>query len=530
MFMSRHWSKLTIKTFNIILSVLLTTLSLQAWGIDCSSNNIVLSTQEEVDNFQATYGGDGICDTVNGNVVVSGNDITNVDGLANLVTAQELYIEDNDALTNIDGLASLVALSESSTSNNDAPTKFDGLASLNGFTDLNIRSKEAATNIDGLDSSPIPGSLLIIRNNDALTNIDGLANLVSVLTIFIEDNDALTNINGLANLIFLGGLVVSDNDALTNIDGLANLTSSVDLIISNNDALTNIDSLKNITSIWQLGISGNAALTNIDGLANLTGGIQGVSINSNAALTNIDGLANLTEIYNDLNIESNAALTNVDGLANLTSAGVLYLQSNVSLGQCAGLSRLVDQWDDAEPGPGPGISGIPDVFEVVINNNSDGCNSVEEILAGVDSSNINPGLNDAWFNPETNGQGFFITVFPDLNAISLAWFTYDTELPADDAQANLGDPGHRWMTAVGPISGNQAIMKIEMTSGGIFDTATQIDRTDPPGSDGTIILTFNSCNTGTVEYDIPSINKSGTVPIQRVANDNIALCEALITH
>jgi hypothetical protein len=26
---------------------------------------------------------------------------------------------------------------------------------------------------------------------------------------------------------------------------------------------------------------------------------------------------------------------------------------------------------------------------------------------------INPGLNDAWFNPDTNGQGFFINVFPD---------------------------------------------------------------------------------------------------------------------
>ena len=70
-------------------------------------------------------------------------------------------------------------------------------------------------------------------------------------------------------------------------------------------------------------------------------------------------------------------------------------------------------------------------------------------------------------------------------------------------------------------------MNIEMTSGGLFDAAAAIERTDPPGSDGTIILTFDSCNSGTVEYDIPSINRSGTVPIQRVAGDNIALCEAL---
>jgi hypothetical protein len=111
--------------------------------------------------------------------------------------------------------------------------------------------------------------------------------------------------------------------------------------------------------------------------------------------------------------------------------------------------------------------------------------------------------------------------------VSLSWFTYDTEFPAEDATANLGDPGHCWLTAVGPILGNQVFMEIEMTSGGLFDTSTLIDRTDPPGSDGTIILTFDSCNSGTVEYDITSINQKGIVPIQRVAKDNIVLCEAL---
>ena len=75
--------------------------------------------------------------------------------------------------------------------------------------------------------------------------------------------------------------------------------------------------------------------------------------------------------------------------------------------------------------------------------------------------------------------------------------------------------------------GAQVLMNIEMTSGDIFDSATDIIRTDPPGSDGTIILTFDSCNSGTVEYDIPSINRQGIVPIQRVAGDNIVICEAL---
>ncbi len=98
-----------------------------------------------------------------------------------------------------------------------------------------------------------------------------------------------------------------------------------------------------------------------------------------------------------------------------------------------------------------------------------------------------------------------------------------------DATANLGDPGHRWFNAAGLIQegSNQVIMDIDFTSGGIFDTYTEIEHTDPPGSDGTIILTFDSCNSGTVKYDITSIDRQGIVPIRRVADDNIVICEAL---
>ena len=139
---------------------------------------------------------------------------------------------------------------------------------------------------------------------------------------------------------------------------------------------------------------------------------------------------------------------------------------------------------------------------------------------------MNAGLNDAWFNPETDGQGFFVTIFPNLGFVSLAWFTYDTELPPGDATANLGDPGHRWLTALGAINGDESDMDISITSGGIFDTPPDVgfSRMD----DGTINLKFNNCNEGTVTYDIQSINAQGEVPIQRVAIDNVALCNTLL--
>jgi hypothetical protein len=138
---------------------------------------------------------------------------------------------------------------------------------------------------------------------------------------------------------------------------------------------------------------------------------------------------------------------------------------------------------------------------------------------------INPGLNDAWYNPETDGQGFFITVLPDLELLSIAWFTYDTEHPEADAVANLGNAGHRWLTATGPFSGNQAQLEISITSGGIFDSSEPMPTSE---AGGTIVLHFEDCASGTVGYDNPSIDRTGMIPIGRGALDNVALCEAII--
>jgi len=156
--------------------------------------------------------------------------------------------------------------------------------------------------------------------------------------------------------------------------------------------------------------------------------------------------------------------------------------------------------------------------------------SKKDVTTNPEDFVMNAGLNDAWYNPITEGQGFFITVFPDINYVSLAWFTYDTDLPTEDETANLGSPGHRWLTALGPIDGDTAILNIDIATGGLFDTASDVQHTDPVGSDGTITLTFSDCMEGLIEYDIPSINQQGSVPIQRVAGDNIALCQALSTE
>ena len=140
--------------------------------------------------------------------------------------------------------------------------------------------------------------------------------------------------------------------------------------------------------------------------------------------------------------------------------------------------------------------------------------------------NINPGLNDAWFNLATNGQGLLVTVFPDIKQMFLAWFTYDTERPPEDVTAFLGEPGHRWLTAQGPYDGDTATLKILVTEGGVFDSPVPAAETNVAG-DGAMTLEFADCENGLVNYHIASLDISGEFPIERITADNVPLCEAL---
>lgn len=137
---------------------------------------------------------------------------------------------------------------------------------------------------------------------------------------------------------------------------------------------------------------------------------------------------------------------------------------------------------------------------------------------------INAGLNDAWYNTETAGQGFLLTVWPTIQQMFLAWFTFDAERPPEDAAAVIGEPGHRWLTAQGPYLGDTANLTIYVTEGGVLDSPEPVPSTDP-GGDGSMVVEFASCSEGLVTYFIESSGQAGTIPIQRIVPDNVAACE-----
>jgi hypothetical protein len=127
---------------------------------------------------------------------------------------------------------------------------------------------------------------------------------------------------------------------------------------------------------------------------------------------------------------------------------------------------------------------------------------------------INPGIGDAWYNPETDGQGFFINVWENIQTMFVGWYTYG---------AGAADGSHYWMTAQGPYSDNVGQLEITLSEGGAFDSTQPAPQRTP---DGTMTIEFRSCLEGTVTYDIPSIGRQGTIPIRRLTHDQVFYCES----
>jgi len=213
-----------------------------------------------------------------------------------------------------------------------------------------------------------------------------------------------------------------------------------------------------------------------------------------------------------------------DGILYVADRGNYRIQTcNVATGECrASGSR----------GDGPGqFLGLADISvrEDGLLSSVETANRRVQLFSADQSSgfSINAGLNDAWFNPETDGQGFFIDVYQDLGLVFLSWFTYEaTDRDESTPDAIVGERFHRWLTAQGPYAGNLASLDVTMTSGGVFESPDEVVNTEP-GAYGTISIEFHDCANGTLKYDLHAVNRSGELPITRIVPDNARVCEIM---
>ena len=189
----------------------------------CLPDGITFSTQSEIDNFEVNYPN---CKTIEGDVRIKGDDITNLDGIHSITRIDgNIQIWLNPNLINLSGLSNLTSI---------------------GYY-LDIRNNAIITDLTGLNSlTSIPGHL-IIQGNTSLINLTGLDNLISIGSYFrIIDNPVLISITNLLSLQSIGtSLMIDHNNLLTNLDGLD--ASIENLILTYNPLLTtcNVESICN---------------------------------------------------------------------------------------------------------------------------------------------------------------------------------------------------------------------------------------------------------------------------------------------
>lgn len=296
---------------------------------DCPGAPLTLSTQSQVDNFPNDYPG---CVEVGVSITVTGNNITNLDGLAQIESiTKSLFIKDNPALTSLTGLSNLSNIG----------------------VELTIDNCDALVTLDGLQSLPFIGGTLTITGNALLNDLSALSGVDHINgSLLISQNPAITDLTGLDNVAFTGRfLQISSNTALTTLNSLGSLTE-----VGNNAATTG----------RFLAITQNPNLTTLNGLNSLVSVGTDFEIANNGNMVSLDAFTNLTTVGGQFSITGNTDLTSITDFDNLASVGsTITISNNNLLSDCAadGICDIV--------GP-PGQ-------QAVISNNDPGCNNENQV-------------------------------------------------------------------------------------------------------------------------------------------------------
>ncbi|MCB9282853.1 MAG: T9SS type A sorting domain-containing protein [Lewinellaceae bacterium] len=274
----------------------------------CLPDGISFTTQQEIDDFPASYSG---CTEIEGDIEITGTGITDLNGLSAITNIKgNLKIHDTNLLETLDGLNNLASVEGSLMlwGNN-------ALLNLTGLEGLTAVQKHLAIGSN-------PDTCLCPVGNYALNSLAGLENLASVGGgLYIQKNIFLTDLKGLDDLATVGGdLMLGDNTmlaSLTGLEGLSSIGGSVSIGIYTPEVA-----------------HGNAALLNLKGFDNLTAIGGSFSILHNLSLADISALNHPLSIGGDLTIYENTALPEcaVQAVCDYLSApnGAVDIHSNAT--------------------------------------------------------------------------------------------------------------------------------------------------------------------------------------------------------
>ncbi|WP_440880415.1 hypothetical protein [Tenacibaculum sp. C7A-26P2] len=315
-----------IKVFNgDISSESIVSISISDVVEDVFNGNVLLKNQEDVDAFALNE-----YRVINGKIdIFQGDDPgTPITDLSNLNTLEEIHgdlsITANGELTTLNGLNNITTAETCAIFNNPNLKNISALQNISTLKSISVKFNPKITSLNCFSNITILEGFCEITENNSLTSLNGLNNITSITgNLSINQNQNLNNIFDLNSITTINGaLILQSNPNLINLNGLNNLqTLSKNLTIINNTNLFDINGLQNLSSFnGRIVINLNTNLQNLNGLVNLTS-IEFLQILRCQSLENLNALTNLTSITDGLFIQKNNSLNDFCGLTPLVNNG-----------------------------------------------------------------------------------------------------------------------------------------------------------------------------------------------------------------
>ena len=393
----------------LVFSVVAMTTSAQ-----CPTEPLVLGSQDAIDNFSTNYPNcthlsaplyidevDGVINNLLGLsavesaylIKIQNTHIAHLNGLENLLSIQELWLNSNYNLIDFAGLDLIANIDLLNVIDNTALESADGLGSLSQISQLNFFDNTSLTDLTALSQITQLNGLRIAGNN--LTTLDGLSNLVSVEGEIFVSNEQVINLNvfsGLNNLT--ASLFLWNNPVLTDVSVFQEVTQLQDLVIVGCNQIQGFQGFENLTQvagIFRLGF--NPQMIDLTAFGNLSA-VGSLDIYENDNLLSLDGLEGLIEVTEAVYLMDNPNLMDIGALESINPQGLqqVVISRNTSLSTCD--NDFVCQ-----------VIFDPEISEE-IQANANGCNSVPQVAARcileVPQAKSLPTL-DLWPSPANQG-------------------------------------------------------------------------------------------------------------------------------
>jgi hypothetical protein len=227
-------------------------------GLRAQCSALILESQQDVDQFPLLN-----CDSIEGDLIIRGSSIFNLDSLIGLKYVQYQFFIDSTNITDLDGLDSIDYVYFIKVTHNPL---LEDVSAFENIEEIGIMHIEECIKLDSItlnDLHLFEG--FVISNNDSLIflSLELDANHRYIGSINISNNSMLESIHGLSNLYELINFIITYNDELTTVDAFDNLYIATVIQIENNASLPQINFLNQLaiqqTSLWAIRYNDNLA-------------------------------------------------------------------------------------------------------------------------------------------------------------------------------------------------------------------------------------------------------------------------------